>query len=82
MNGSGGEKHQVALEKLISAVTNPQVLTYSNFSKNFIVYVDASKNGFGSAPYQQQQEQLRVIGYGSRTLAGAENVTRFPNWST
>ena len=64
----GGEKHQVALEKLIPAVTNSLVLTYPDFSKDFILHVDASKDGLGCALYQQQHDQLRVIGYGSRTL--------------
>ena len=67
-----GEKQQVALEKSISAVTNPPVLTYPDFSKDFILHVDASKDGLGCNLYQQQQDQLRVIGYGSRTLAGTE----------
>ena len=37
-----------------------------------ILHVDASKDDLGCALYQQQQDQLRVIGYGIRTLAIAE----------
>ena len=45
----GWEKHQVALKKLISAVTNLPVLTYPDFSKDSTLHVDASKGGFGYA---------------------------------
>ena len=68
----GGEKHQVAVQKLISVVTNPLLLTYPDFSKDFILHVVASKDDLGCALYQQQQDQLRVIEYGIRTLAIAE----------
>ena len=52
--GGGGEKHQVALEKLILAIRNPPILTYLDFSKDFILHVDASKYGSGYALYQKQ----------------------------
>ena len=67
-----GERHQVALEKLISAVTNSPVLTYPDFSKDFTLHVDVSKDGFGCVLYHRQQDQLRMIGYGSRTPFGVE----------
>ena len=68
----GWEKHQVALKNFISPVTKPPVLTYPDFSKDFTLHVDASKGGLGYALNQQKQDQLRVIGYGSRTLASTE----------
>ena len=49
----GGEKHQVAVQKLISVVTNPLLLTYPDFSKDFILHVVASKDDLGCALYQQ-----------------------------
>ena len=54
-----GEKHQVALGKFTSAVTNPAVLT--DFNTDFILDIDTSKYGLGFALYQQPQDQLRVI---------------------
>ena len=65
-----GEKHQVALGKFTSAVTNPAVLTYPDFNTDFILDIDTSKYGLGFALYQQPQDQLRVILYDSRTLIG------------
>ena len=66
------EKHQVALENLIFVVINSIVLTYPDFSKDFLIYVDASKDGLGCFLYQQQQYRLKLIGYASRTLVGTE----------
>ena len=65
-------KHQPALEKLISAITNPPVMAYPDYTKPFILHTDASERGLGAAQYQKQDGQLRVIAYGSRTLTPAE----------
>ena len=40
---------------------------------SFILHTDASSKGLGCSLYQQQEGKLRVLGYGSRTLAGAEH---------
>ena len=58
-----GDNHQVAL-----------LLTYPYMSTYLILHVDAPKNGFGCALYQKQQDQLRVIGYGNRTLVATEKL--------
>ena len=68
------EKDQVALENLISAVTNPPVLNNPDFRKYFIIHVGASNYGLGYALYQQPQDQLRTIGCASRTLVSAEKL--------
>ena len=65
-------KHQPALEKLISAITNPPVMAYPDYTKPFILHTDASERGLGAAQYQKQDGQLRVIAYGSRSLTPAE----------
>ena len=57
---------------MISAVTKWPVLTYPDFGKDFILHVDASKYALGCSLYQQQQDQLGVVGYGSRTRVGVE----------
>ena len=50
----------------------PTALIYPDFSRDFILLVDTYKHGLGCALYEPQQDQLRVIGYGSRTLACTE----------
>ena len=64
------ERHQVALKNLISAVTDQPVLTYLDFTNDFLIYADASSmNGLSCALYQQHQDQLIVTGT-SRILVG------------
>ena len=61
-----------ALEQLITAITNPPVMAYPNYSEPFILHTDASEHGLGGALYQRQDGKLRVIAYGSRTVTAAE----------
>ena len=65
-------EHQAALEQLISAITNPPVMAYPDYTKPFILHTDASERGLGAALYQKQDRQLRAIAYGSHTLTPAE----------
>lgn len=68
--------HQGVLERLIEALTTPPVLAYPNFELPFVLHTDASEQGLGAVLYQQQEGQLRVISYGSRTLTPAERSYR------
>ena len=52
------------------------ILSYADFEQPFILHADASEDGLGSILYQQQQDKLRVIGYGSRTLTATEKNYR------
>ena len=47
-------------------------MAYPDFSKPFVLYVDASQEGLRSVLYQYQDGKLKVIGYASRTLSPAE----------
>lgn len=66
------DKHQEALEQLITLLTNPPVLAYPDFTLPFTLHTDASDQGLGAVLYQRQNGKLRVIGYGSRTLTPSE----------
>ena len=66
---------QEALEQLITAITNPPVMAYPNYSEPFILHTDASVQGLGGLLYQKQDGKLRVIAYGFRTLTAAETGT-------
>lgn len=63
---------QEALEQLITAITNPPVMAYPDYSEPFILHTDASEQGLGAALYQRQEGKLRVIAFGSCTLTAAE----------
>ena len=66
------EECQAALEELVHLVTSAPILAYPDFTKDFVLHTDASGLGLGVFLCQEQDEQLRVIGYGSCTLKPAE----------
>ena len=47
-------------------------MAYPDFQKPFVLHTDASKDGLGALLYQYQDEILRVVAYGSRSLTPAE----------
>ena len=52
----------------------PPILAYPNYDQPFILHTDASRRGLGCSLCQIQKEKLRVLGFGSRTLVGAEKI--------
>ena len=48
------------------------MLSYLDFDQPFILYLDASTKGLGSRLYQYKDKKVRILGYGSRALAKAE----------
>ena len=67
------EEHQSSLDNLLIHVTSPPILAFPDFQLPFTLHTDASAKGLGCALYQIQENQLRVLDYGSRTLGAAEN---------
>lgn len=65
-------EHQTVLSKLVEMLINPPILAYPDFDCPFVLHTDASNEGLGAVLYQSQNNKLRVIGYGSRTLTPAE----------
>ena len=67
-----------AFRELEHQLTEPPVLCYPDFSCQFILRTDASKQGLGAVLCQEQPSgYVRVMAYGSRTLRQAEE-----NYST
>ncbi|KAJ8035295.1 hypothetical protein HOLleu_22474 [Holothuria leucospilota] len=66
------EKHQQAFVAIKVAFTSPPILAFPDYSKQFIVYTDASSNGLGAVLSQVQDGHERVIAYASRTLRPPE----------
>ena len=67
------EEHQSSLDNLLIHVTSRPVLAFPDFELPFVLHTDASAKSLGRALYQIQENQLHVVGYGSRTLVAAES---------
>lgn len=67
-----GESQQGAFDILISKLSSPPVLAYADYSKPFILHVDASATGLGAVLYQELDGKKRVISYASRGLRANE----------
>ena len=47
-------------------------MAYPKCNEPFLLHTDTSETGLGAMLYQEQNNQLRVIAYGSRTLSPLE----------
>ena len=66
-------KHQEAFDALKEALSAAPVLGYPDFSREFILEVDASLNGLGTILSQQGKDrQICVIAYASHSLCPSE----------
>ena len=62
-------KHQEVFDALKEALSTAPVLGYPDFSREFILEIDASLNGLGAILSQQGKDgQICVIAYVSRSL--------------
>ena len=66
-----------AFEELKRRLVSPPILAFPDFSKQFVLYTDASDTAIGGVLSQNQDGQERVILYWSRQLQKAER-----NYST
>lgn len=57
---------QQAFETVIQNLTSAPVLAIADPQKPYILHTDASTTGLGAVLYQEQEGQLRAIGYASR----------------
>ena len=69
---SWAETQQEALDQLLLCLVKPPILAYPDHNKEFILYADTSGKWLGTVLFQNQEGDLRVISYGSRTLTPAE----------
>ena len=66
------DKHSTILNQLLERLTSAPILAYPDYGEPFILHTDASQEGLGAVLYQEQNNETRVIGYGSRSLTPAE----------
>ena len=67
-----GVEQQNAFEGLVHALTSPPVLAYPDYSKPFILRIDASYDGLGAILGQEREGVFKVISYASRALRKSE----------
>ena len=66
------DNHQLILDKFLTYMTEPSILACPDFDLPFILHTDASGAGLGCGLFRKQDDSIRVIGYGSKTLTGSE----------
>lgn len=72
------EQCQMAFEALKRKLTSAPILAYADFSKPFILEVDASYGGLGAVLSQDFEGKVRPIAYASRGLRPSErNMTNY-----
>ena len=66
-------KHQETFDALKEVLSTAPILGYPNFSREFILEIDASLNGLGAILSQQGKDgQIHVIAYASHSLCPSE----------
>lgn len=66
------DAQQRAFNKLKNALTTNPILVYPDFSKQFVLYVDASKDAVGAALCQKHENTYMPISYASKCFNKAE----------
>ena len=72
MPWSWGPEQQHAFDLIIEKLTSLPVLAYADYSKEFILNIDASEKGLGAVLYQDTSGIEHVISYPSRGLRANE----------
>ena len=67
-----GTEQLTAFNNIKRLLTTPPVLAYPDFERPFLLRTDASGSGLGAVLCQEEEGNVRVIGYGSRCLKKTE----------
>ena len=65
-------EQQQAFDLIIEKLTSPPVLAFADYSRPFVLNVDASGDGLGAVLYQEQKGIGRVVAYASRGFRATE----------
>ena len=72
-----------AFNALKQVCMSTPVLAFADYTKEFLLETDASKEGLGAVLSQKQADgQYHLVAYGSQALTAHEKNTIPPNWSS
>ena len=71
-----GKRQKDAFQQLKDLLCSAPILAYADFSLPFELHIDASGTGLGVVLCQNQDSQMKVIAYASRSLS--KNERRYP----
>lgn len=80
LRGAWSEACSQSFEELKSRLVSAPVLAYADFSRPFILEVDASLSGLGAVLSQEKDGRVTPIAYASRSLSRSER--KMPNYSS
>ena len=66
------EQHQVILNEILDVLKSPELMSFPDFEKPFIVYCDASETGLGAVLCPNQKGKLKVVSYALSRLTSEE----------
>ena len=59
------QDHKESLDRPLLSLTEPPILAYRDYNLQLIFHTDTSSEGLGAVLLEYQENQLRIIGYGS-----------------
>ena len=72
-----------ALHTLKQACMSTPILSFADYTKDFLLKTDASKEGLGAVLSQKQADrQYHPVAYGGQALMAHERITILPNLSS
>ena len=70
-----------AFQALKQACMSSPVLAFANYTKDFLLKMDAFKEGLGAVLSQKQVDgHYHLVTYGSQALTAHKRTTTPPNW--
>lgn len=67
-----GDKHDEAFAQVKHLLTSAPVLHFPDFSKDFVVHVDASESGAGAFLAQKHGDDLHIVAYFSKRFSASQ----------
>ena len=74
-----GPEQDKAFAEVKQLLTKAPVVHFPDFSKEFVIHVDASERGAGAFLAQKNGDDLNIIAYCSQQFSNSQSITRLPS---